>query len=70
MGGKGTVAGPIFGAVIFTVLPEYLRIADKLRFPIFGLILLIGILYMPQGFVKVWENLLSRGRKWFHVNPA
>ncbi len=66
MGGKGTVAGPIVGAVIFTILPEYLRIAEKLRLPIFGLILLVGIMYMPQGLIKVWENFLIRVRTRGH----
>ncbi len=66
MGGKGTVAGPIVGAVIFTILPEYLRIAEKLRLPIFGLILLIGIMYMPQGLIKVWENFLFKLRARGH----
>ena len=67
MGGKGTVAGPIVGAVIFTVLPEYLRVAEKLRLPIFGLILLVGIMYMPQGLIKVWDNILNRLRTRNHV---
>lgn len=68
MGGKGTVVGPIVGAVIFTLLPEYLRIAEKLRLPIFGLILLVGIMYMPQGLIKVWENLLFKVRARGHGN--
>jgi len=68
MGGKGTVAGPIVGAVIFTVLPEYLRIAEKLRLPIFGLLLLVGIIYMPQGLIKVWENILFKLRARGHGN--
>jgi branched-chain amino acid transport system permease protein len=67
MGGKGTVAGPIVGAVIFTVLPEYLRVAEKLRLPIFGLILLVGIMYMPQGLIKVWDDLLKRLRTRNHA---
>jgi len=68
MGGKGTVVGPVLGAVIFTVLPEYLRIAEKLRLPIFGLVLLIGIIYMPQGLIKVWESILFKLRTKNHGN--
>ena len=70
MGGKGTVAGPIVGAVIFTIVPEYLRIAEKLRLPIFGLILLIGIMYMPQGLIKVWDNLVFKLRAGGHGRPT
>jgi len=57
LGGKGTIIGPVIGAVIFTVIPEYLRIADDLRLPIFGALLVILALYMPKGlvpFCKTW----------------
>lgn len=65
MGGKGTIAGPVIGAFIFTVLPEYLRIADDFRLPIFGIILVILALYIPKGLVpsiKDWHyKRLNKG---------
>jgi hypothetical protein len=42
------------------MLPEYLRVAEKWRLPIFGAILIVGILFLPNGIVK----LPSRVREW------
>ena len=60
-GGMGQLYGPIIGAALFTYLEEFLIT----RFPyhymlIFGIILLVAILYMPDGLVGVVQRL----RKW------
>lgn len=62
IGGTGTFFGPILGAIIVIGLPEYLRIAQSLRLPIFGAVLIVTILFAPQGLVA----LVSRGpwRRW------
>jgi branched-chain amino acid transport system permease protein len=52
-GGKGTLAGPVVGAVLFTVLPEALRAATSWQWQmlLYG-ILLVGVLFlMPEGIV-------------------
>ena len=56
VGGKGTIIGPIIGSLIFTVLPEYLRIADELRMPIFGVILILLALFIPKGLVPAYRE--------------
>jgi hypothetical protein len=38
MGGLGTIAGPFVGALVFTLLPEYLRVASEYRLVFFGAI--------------------------------
>jgi branched-chain amino acid transport system permease protein len=48
-GGVGTVRGAVFGGMVLKVLPEVLRGFSELRFALYGLILLLGILFMPQG---------------------
>jgi branched-chain amino acid transport system permease protein len=61
-GGKGTLAGPIVGAVIFTVLPEVLRAVTSWQWQmlLYG-VLLIGVLFfMPRGIVP---TLVARGRR-------
>jgi branched-chain amino acid transport system permease protein len=61
-GGKGTLAGPIVGAVIFTVLPEALRALTSWQWQmlLYG-VLLIGVLFfMPRGIVP---TLVARGRR-------
>lgn len=56
LGGMGTIYGPIIGAVVFTVLPEFLRVADTYRLVIFGGILIVAILFAPGGFVEIWHR--------------
>ncbi len=60
LGGKGTVFGPVLGALIFTFLPEYLRFAKGLRLPIFGLILILGIVFLPRGIITLPRLITSR----------
>jgi branched-chain amino acid transport system permease protein len=60
LGGKGTVLGPVIGALIFTFLPEYLRFAKGLRLPIFGFILILGIVFLPRGIVTLPKLISSR----------
>jgi len=64
MGGLGTISGPIVGSILFTLIPEYLRVAEKLREPIFGAILMVSIIFMPQGIVplvgRLWRALRRR----------
>jgi branched-chain amino acid transport system permease protein len=60
-GGIGQLYGPIIGAAIFTYLEEFLIT----RFPyhymlIFGIILVVAILYMPEGLVGLIQKLWKR----------
>lgn len=51
LGGRGTILGPIAGAFIFAFAPEYLRIAQEWRLPIFGIVLVLLVMLAPQGLV-------------------
>lgn len=60
-GGMGQLYGPIMGAAIFTYLEEFLIT----RFPelymlIFGIILVVAILYLPDGLVGLIQRLRKR----------
>jgi branched-chain amino acid transport system permease protein len=52
-GGKGTLAGPVVGAVIFTVLPEALRALTSWQWQmlLYGLLLIATLFFMPSGIV-------------------
>ena len=63
IGGAGTVAGPVAGAVIFTFLPEVLRAVADYRLALFGLIMIGGIIFMPQGIYGVWRNVIEAKTK-------
>jgi branched-chain amino acid transport system permease protein len=51
VGGIATVIGPVIGAVILTALPEILRFAKDYRDVVNGLILIVIVLFRPDGLV-------------------
>ena len=60
-GGMGQLYGPVIGAVIFTYLEEFLIT----RFPyhymlIFGIIMVLAILYLSEGLVGLTQKLWNR----------
>ncbi len=60
-GGVGQLYGPVIGAVIFTYLEEFLitRFAE-LYMLIFGTILVVAIVYLPEGLVGWIQNIRTR----------
>ncbi|HEY7435614.1 MAG TPA: branched-chain amino acid ABC transporter permease [Methylomirabilota bacterium] len=67
-GGKGTLAGPVVGAVLFTVLPEALRELTSYQWQmlLYGVLLVAVLFFMPEGVVPalraVGPALRRRGR--------
>ena len=61
-GGKGTLAGPVVGAVIFTVLPEALRALTSWQWQmlLYGVLLIAVLFFMPRGIVPTLFE--GRGR--------
>ena len=53
-GGKGTLAGPVVGAVLFTALPEVLRAVTSWQWQmlLYGVLLVIVLFFLPQGIVS------------------
>lgn len=60
LGGSGTIHGVILGAIAFTFIPEYLRITPEFRDVIYGFILLLTIIFMPEGIGGRINDILSR----------
>jgi branched-chain amino acid transport system permease protein len=62
-GGKGTLAGPLVGAVLFTVLPETLRAAASWQWQMlaYGVLLVLLVFFLPRGIVPAVQALRSRG---------
>ncbi len=52
VGGMGTLIGPVFGAVLLTLLPEVLRGVGDLRLMVYGAVLTLVVLFMPGGLVQ------------------
>lgn len=53
LGGTGSIFGPILGAAILVVLPEAFRVLAQYRGVIYGLTLIIVIVYRPGGLAGV-----------------
>jgi branched-chain amino acid transport system permease protein len=53
-GGKGTLAGPIVGGLIFGLLPEGLRAAaipPETQWIVYGVLMVLVVYFLPQGIV-------------------
>jgi len=65
IGGRGSIAGPLLGALLLRPLSEYTRIAlggqlPGLHLVIFGLILILVMLYQPKGLNAPLTKLYDR----------
>jgi branched-chain amino acid transport system permease protein len=63
VGGMGTLIGPVFGAILLTVLPELLRGIGDLRLVVYGVTLTLVVLFMPGGMVQAAHYLVARLRR-------
>lgn len=61
-GGRYTLGGPIVGAGIFVFLTEFLRFFDMYRMLIFGVLLILVVMYMPSG---LYPSILSWIKRTF-----
>ena len=59
LGGVGTLRGVLVGAVLFTALPEVLRLAPTWRLVFYGCLLLVIVIRSPAGL----DGLLTRRMK-------
>jgi branched-chain amino acid transport system permease protein len=62
VGGLSTVAGPVMGATFLTIIDELLRPAAEWRVVIFGVILILTVLFLPGGLESIPKRL--RARAW------
>jgi branched-chain amino acid transport system permease protein len=59
LGGIGTITGPIVGAIVVTLLGEVLHYLDAFRLVAYGLILVLVIIFVPQGIVGGMQKLMA-----------
>jgi branched-chain amino acid transport system permease protein len=79
VGGLGSVFGSIYGAVFITLLPVFLRscvevlsgifpeiagVLAGLKEVVFGLVIILFLIYEPQGLAKIWKNIKDYFRLW------
>lgn len=54
LGGIGSPFGPVLGAVILTLLPEFLTFLQDYKLVVNGFIIVVAVLYMPRG-ILTWR---------------
>jgi branched-chain amino acid transport system permease protein len=52
IGGLGTFLGPVLGALLLIVGLEYLRFLGEYRFMTYGILMVLVLLFMPQGLAR------------------
>ncbi len=60
IGGARTVAGPVAGAFLLTLVPEILRINESVRPILYGLFIVLTINLMPEGLVGTLRPWIRR----------
>jgi branched-chain amino acid transport system permease protein len=60
VGGMGTLIGPVWGAILLTLLPELLRDFGDLRLVVYGAALTLVVLFMPGGLVQATQWVKAR----------
>lgn len=59
VGGRGTIAGPIIGALIYVGLLELLRAVGPMRLVIFAALLTLSVIFLPGGIVSLWRRVFG-----------
>jgi branched-chain amino acid transport system permease protein len=59
IGGLGSIYGSLIGAAILTLLPEFLRAFNDLDIVIYGLLLILMTMYLPEGLAGGFSRLAS-----------
>jgi branched-chain amino acid transport system permease protein len=61
-GGKGTLAGPVVGGMVFGVVPEVLRameIRPEAQWIIYGVLMVLVVYFLPRGIVPAVQAYFS-----------
>jgi branched-chain amino acid transport system permease protein len=75
LGGLGTLAGPVIGTIVLTIIWEGLKATGITfgRYVIIGIILILAIIFLPRGLVSLPEEArawLKRQKKEPQPEPA
>ena len=63
LGGSGNKVGVILGAFIIVYIPDRFQVIAEYRFLIFGLAIIVLMIFRPQGLLGARQRLLTYGRQ-------
>jgi branched-chain amino acid transport system permease protein len=71
IGGSGSVVGVSIGAVLLFVLPEWLRVLKEYYLAVYGLGVIVMMIYLPGGLISLFtEKLPHLVRRFTRSRPA
>ena len=57
IGGRGTLLGPVLGAAVVGITLELLRSVNEARLSVFGVLLVLAVMFLPDGLVSLrWRR--------------
>lgn len=63
VGGTRSIWGSLLGAVLLTVLPEYLRVLKDYDILVYGVVVIAVVMFLPSGIAGALEQGLVRRRR-------
>lgn len=63
LGGVSTLAGPIIGAFVLPILMEYMQFLKDFQMILYGILLIVVIIYFPRGFMGAFTTLRDKFKK-------
>ncbi|MBD3183340.1 branched-chain amino acid ABC transporter permease [Candidatus Poribacteria bacterium] len=67
IGGQGNIWGAVLGTVLLTWLPEWLTVAEEYDIMFYGILLMVVMIFMPDGLVGRLTTLFHR--LWSRFSP-
>jgi len=61
LGGMGTLAGPVLGALALMMLEEVFQVMTRHWQLLIGMVIVVVAMYLPAGLAGVWSRLLASG---------
>jgi branched-chain amino acid transport system permease protein len=59
IGGLGSMPGGILGAIVVTLLPEYLRVLAQYRLMVYGGLIIGFMMFLPGGTMDIIRRALA-----------
>lgn len=60
LGGSGTIFGGLVGAIILGLIPEFARVIQDYRMLLYGLLMIVLVLFMPDGILGMLSRVSYR----------
>ena len=59
LGGMGSISGVVVAALVLTLAPEYLRAFSEYRMLLFGALMVLMMIFRPQGLIPSRKRAYS-----------